>query len=112
MLGTLGVELSFDPAFLYPEEQNEVESFFTLTGWEDASCDFCRAKVPRNGGYYLSPWIFRYNATNGEFGILAYGGGESGRLRFLRDWSHWLLCDQCTDRFTENLPGRPQKVPS
>lgn len=101
-LSAQGIPLRFDPHFEFPVEWSDVTPFWRLTELQEAACDFCKAKVPRGQGRIVHPWFFRRNIKRAEIAIQAFGGGKTGRLRFLRDWSVWLVCDACAaDEFLE-----------
>ncbi|HEV2803595.1 MAG TPA: hypothetical protein VGW57_01570 [Chthoniobacterales bacterium] len=94
-----GINIRFDPVFAFPEEPNDIESFFELTGQDAAVCDFCRDTVPRSEGYLVSPWIFRYSERNADLCVRAFGGGQQGQLKYWRDWSPWVFCRNCQAQF-------------
>jgi hypothetical protein len=95
-LNAMNVEINFDPLFAYPRElRTTAASFFNLTGTSEGKCDMCKLSIPRGTGWILSPWVFRRKPALAEAAIKGFGGGTSGRLRFIRDWSVWLVCDRC-----------------
>jgi len=101
-----GTEIRFDPLFAFPRDMRvESSAFFLLTGKAQAVCDVCRSNVLQGSGWILSPWLFRKHTRLAQQAIEALGGGEIGRLKFIRDWSVWLVCDVCDAKWrplTEN----------
>jgi hypothetical protein len=95
MLRSAEVPILFDPLFKFPVEKNAMSSYYHLTKREEAVCDLCKMPVRKPEGFLLAPWWFRYSARNASVAITAYNGGEEGKYRFLRDWSHWVVCDNC-----------------
>lgn len=95
ILTNYGYKVRIDPMFDVLREVETSASFFYLNMVDQAVCDFCRLTVDRPAGYHVFPWTFRINELAAEFAIKALGGGVSGQLRFWRDWSPWLACDEC-----------------
>jgi hypothetical protein len=96
-----GLGIDFDPLFCFPKETNEIAAFFEIRRKEEAACDFCRQPVKKNEGYLVSPWVLRYSQKIKDFIVDAFGGGASGELKYLRDWSPWVLCNNCRGRFID-----------
>lgn len=60
-------------------------------------------KITCPEGYLLTPWFFRYSYINAKIAIEAYGGGEKGRIEFLKDWSFWVICNECHKNLIEKF---------
>ena len=92
------VDLVIDPLFAYPQEADDINSYYTLADKTEAVCDMCNAKLKKPHGHYVSAWVFRSSEKNAQLMINGYGGGPDGELVFLKDWSPWILCDVCYDK--------------
>lgn len=91
----LNLKFDFDPSFEFPEEEDDVQHFYFLRRTSTLVCDLCRNIIHEPEGHVVSPWYFRRNENIARLAIEAYGGGEKGRLKFLRDWSPWIFCNPC-----------------
>ncbi|HSD45394.1 MAG TPA: hypothetical protein VLB87_02190, partial [Pyrinomonadaceae bacterium] len=89
------LELAIDPLFQYPQEVDDINSYYTLADKTEAVCDMCKVKLKKPHGHYVSAWMFRYSDKNAQLAIDTYGGGPMAELVFLKDWSPWVLCDAC-----------------
>jgi len=89
------LDLVVDPLFQFPQEVDDINSYYTLTDKTEAVCDICKAKLKKPHGHFVSGWVFRQSDKNAQLAIETYGGGPMGELVFLKDWSPWVLCDVC-----------------
>ena len=103
-----GTMMRFDPLFEFPAEgenleaSDDIDSYFWLTGKTEAVCDLCSARITRPSGHLVSPWFFRrYESIGRELIEENLGGGYLGWLRFWRDWSPWVVCDNDYARLSE-----------
>jgi hypothetical protein len=99
-LDNAGIEYRVDPLFDAPREAADAALFFHLNGQPGAVCDYCHANIEAPGGHLLSPWVFRRNTAIADHMKQVMGGGTRGDRRFRRDWSAWLVCDDCNGFFT------------
>ena len=99
----LDLDLLLDPHFLWPNETDEINAYYTLSDKTEAVCDMCRAHLEKPHGHFLSPWVFRYSLKNAQLAIETYGGGDGGYLTFVKDWSPWLLCDTCYGKVSAGM---------
>jgi hypothetical protein len=100
-LATLGISVRIDPLFQAPTEPESTELFFHLSRAESAVCDLCHKHVPRDGGALVSPCVFRRSEALAERIKTLLGKGVAGERRFFRDWSPWVLCDECLGQLEE-----------
>lgn len=98
-----GYKLKFDPLFEFPVEKNGISFFYYLTNKKEVVCDICESKIKYPEGHLLSPWFFRYSNRNAMIAITVYGDGEDGKYRFYKDWSYWLVCDNCIEDIRQNF---------
>jgi hypothetical protein len=96
------VHLTVEAAHRFPRQVDEIASYWQLAGTDSAVCDFCRSRIPRPTGHCLTPWLFRISTENFKLMQRMYGDGERGRLKALRDWSWWVVCDACFGRFVRD----------
>jgi hypothetical protein len=92
-----GLKFRFDRRYAFPDEAGPPTSgafYFDLTGESSARCDWCRTPV-EPPAHVLSPWTLRKYRALGEQVIARHGGGQEGHLEMWRDWSIWVLCDNC-----------------
>lgn len=99
-LDSAGIEFRVDPLFDAPREPADAALLFHLNGQQRAVCDYCHADIEAPGGHLLSPWVFRRNTAIADHIKQALGGGTRGDRRFRRDWSAWLVCEDCNGFFT------------
>lgn len=93
-LRTMGVELRFHPSFRWPNASPDISYLFDLRGTAEVLCDWCRRPVVSPAGALISPWELRKRSDRADIAVTALGGGETGYLRFLRDWSPWVACEE------------------
>jgi hypothetical protein len=109
MLEVRGVTLHYRPPFDLPPESPDPQLFWYFWEEETATCDWCRNSVPRGEGAELSPWLFRMMPPLGQLAIAHLSPNNDtniGYERFLRDWSPWLVCNDCRDGLAEQVPRR------
>lgn len=99
-LRALGVELQFHPTSRWPDPAPDLSYLFDLRGTSEARCDWCRRPVVAPTGALVSPWELRKSHERMGLTVAALGGGETGYLRYLRDWSAWVACDEHARMFT------------
>jgi hypothetical protein len=94
-----GLKIQFDPLFAFPDEDTDPSPVFLRRPDGKAKCDLCLKAVTKDTSILISAWVFRYNEKNAAFCVKAYGGGKQGQLKYWRDWSPWLICRECAERF-------------
>lgn len=90
-----GFDVRIHGAFNSPDDLEDANFYFDLTGKTTAVCDICSTALTRETARVLSPWIFRRDEAGSRIALLLGGPGDQGRLRAMRDWSIWLLCPRC-----------------
>lgn len=95
-----GIKITVDPTFSAPQDDLDINVWFTQTQRESATCDICSCSIPRPQGHILSPWLFRNNPDYADVAIKQFGGGLQGHLLFWKDWSPWVICNVCYIKLT------------
>ena len=103
ILSNLNFHSRFDPLFEFPEEGNAIDQYYYLTGLKETHCDICYVNIKQPQGHYISPWVFRYSINNGIAGIKFFGGNEFSRLKFIKDWSPWIICESCYSKIRKTF---------
>jgi hypothetical protein len=98
-LANAEIEYRVDPLYDAPREADAAALLFHLNGQSSATCDYCHKTIEAPGGHLLSPWVFRRHAAIADHMKEVLGGGSRGDRRFRRDWSPWLVCDDCNSFF-------------
>lgn len=94
-LEAAGISIKLDPLYVFPEREETIENLYYLQMRNTLTCDWCGKSVHKPSGRLISPWVFRLNSHNANLAIEAFGGGIHGELKFLKDWSFWVFCDDC-----------------
>jgi hypothetical protein len=91
------IRLQFEGVFRLPSPLIlDSSPLFKITAEDNGVCDICHSGVDQGNSSLISPWFFRSSPRVAEFAMRLLGGGRPGYLRFLRDWSPWVLCTKCT----------------
>jgi hypothetical protein len=93
-----GISIKIDPLYLFPEQQATIDNVYYLQMRDTLTCDWCHTPTRKPSGRLISPWLFRLNSHNAAMAVKGLGGGIAGELRFLKDWSYWVFCDDCASR--------------
>jgi hypothetical protein len=97
-LGAAGYKFRFEPDFHLPRHRIiPAVSLYDIMGTNDRICDTCRTKIQKPQGHIVSPWAFRSDSTLAKLAIEGFGGGKEGMRKFVRDWSVWVICDNCRE---------------
>jgi hypothetical protein len=95
-----GVKLSLRSDLLYRREDTYeiAQNMIRFREESHLVCDICRHTLQKEAMRVFSPWFFRYEPHLLTLSASYYGGGEDGLLLAWRDWSYWVVCQNCAER--------------
>lgn len=101
-LTSMGIKYQYEPEFEYPLDLVfPAEPFYELKSVNSGVCDICHTKLIKPQGHLISPWIFRRNLNAQDFVIDLMGNNDQAKVKFDLDWSPWLFCNTCLNKFQE-----------
>lgn len=107
ILREMGIEPRFDPLFAAPIVDSSCDAFWYWTRRESAICDGCDCQVLRGSGHYIPAALFRKNDRIATWVVEKLGGGDLGLLWVRKDWSGWVVCDNCYAQIQELTTAPP-----
>lgn len=91
-----------DPFYEAAQDISTPTAFFRFFGHNEMKCDICGASVAEDNCYVVSARTIRQNRGLSQHFLK----GDSDNFRFLfeRDWSDWLTCKGCMERWSIPVP--------